>query len=302
MAMNRAKFRKELQLGLNTIFGMEYRRYPEEWRDMFEISTSRKAYEEDVLMVGLGAAPVKQEGAGVSYDEGAEAWVTRYTHETIALAFAITEEAEEDGLYGSLGAKFSRALARSIQHTKEIKGAGIPNNGHDTNYPGGDGKPLFSTTHPLWNGGTLSNKLSTPADFSETSLEDALIQIAGWTDDRGIPVQYDAKRIVIPPQLRYIVARVLYTPGRPGTSDNDINAIMQQNQMAGGMSINHRLTDTDQWNIITDAPDGLKHFARKTVSRGVEGDWETGNMRYKVRERYSFGWSDWRGAFSSEGN
>jgi hypothetical protein len=302
MAMNRANFRKQLQEGLNAVFGMEYKRYPEEWRKLFDVGSSKKAYEEDVLLAGLGAAQVKGEGAGVAYDEGAESYVARYVHETIALAFAITEEAIEDGLYGELGAKYSRALARSMQHTKEVKGSNVYNNGFSASYPGGDGVALFSTAHPLWGGGTLSNKLATPADLSEAALEEALIQISEWTDERGIPIAAQAKSLHIPTELQFIAERILMSPYRSGTGDNDINALKSAGALPGGVHINHRFTDPDAWFIRTDCPDGLKAMQRVAIKRGVEGDFETGNMRYKARERYSFGWSDWRGAFGSEGS
>lgn len=301
MPMNRNQFRRQLQVGLNTIFGLEYRRHMEEWRAIFDIESSEKAYEEDLLSTGFGAAPVKSEGAGVEYDEGRDAWVARYVHETIALAFAITEEAAEDGLYGKLGAKYSRALARSLQHTKEVKGANILNNGFSSSYLGGDGKALFATDHPLINGGVLSNKLATPADLSETALEDAIIQIGKFTDDRGIPISVRARKLIIPIELSFEATRILRTERRPGTADNDVNALRRTGALPDGVVENHRLTDADAWFIKTDAPDGLKHMRRKGVSRGVEGDFETGNMRYKARERYSFGWTDPRGAFGSEG-
>jgi hypothetical protein len=301
MALNRADFRKQLQEGLNTVFGMAYKSYPEEWRGFFAVNTSRKAFEEDVLMAGFGAAPVKGEGSAVEYDEGAESFVARYNHETIALAFAITEEAEEDGLYGALGSKYAKALARSLQHTKEVKGSNILNDGFDAAFPGGDGVSLFSTAHPLWGGGTQSNKLATPADISEASLEESLIQIGDWVDERGIPIAVMAECIVIPTELQFIVERILNSPYRSGTGDNDLNAMKSMGSFPKGIKINHRLTDADAWFIVTDCPDGLKHMVRKKVSRGIEGDFETGNMRYKARERYSFGWSDYRGAFGSEG-
>lgn len=301
MALNRADFRKQLQEGLNTVFGMAYKSYPEEWRALFAVNSSNKAFEEDVLMAGFGAAPVKGEGAGVEYDEGAESYVARYNHETIALAFAITEEAEEDGLYGALGAKYAKALARSLQHTKEVKGSGIFNNGFSGSFLGGDLVALFATNHPLWGGGTQSNKFSTPADISEAALEAALIQIGDWVDERGIPIAVQALCIVIPTELQFIADRILNSPYRSGTGDNDLNSMKNKGSFPKGVKINHRLTDADAWFIITDCPDGLKHMVRKKVSRGLEGDFETGNMRYKVRERYSFGWSDYRGAFGTEG-
>lgn len=301
MAMNRAKFRKELQEGLNTVFGLTYKRHKEQWKEIFKVESSNKAFEEDVLVVGLGAAPVKNEGGTVAYDEGAESWVARYNHETIALAFAITEEAEEDGLYGSLGAKYAKCLARSLQHTKEVKGSNILNNGFDTNYPGGDAVPLFSASHPLWGGGTQSNKLATPADLSEASLEEAFIQIGDWVDDRGIPVDISAKKLVIPTDLQFTAERLLMTAGRVGTADNDINAIKSTGALPGGYCTNRRLTDADAWFLITDCDEGLKHKVRKGVTRKIEGDFETGNMRYRARERYSFGFTDYKGAFGSEG-
>ena len=300
MPLNRALFKKQLQEGLNTVFGLEYKRWPEEWRAIYDVERSQKAYEEDVLVTGFGAAPVKAEGAGVAYDTASEAWVAKYLHETIALAFAITEEAEEDGLYGSLGAKYARALARSHQHTKEVKGANILNNGH-TSGTGGDGIVLFATNHPLVGGGTLSNKLATAADLSETSLEDACIQISQFTDDRGIPIATRPKGLCVPPELRFIANRILFSPGRPGTADNDLNALNNLGAIPGGVSVNHRLTDADAWYIKTDCPDGLKHFVRVRMQRGMEGEFESGNLRYKARQRYVFGWTDPRGAFSSEG-
>lgn len=299
MAMNRMAFRKQLQEGLNAVFGMEYRRYPEEWRDIFDIETSTKAFEEDVLLAGFAGAPVKPEGTGVAYDEGGESYVARYTHETIALAFAITEEAEEDGLYGSLGSKYSKALARSLQHTKEVKGSNILNNGFSSSYLGGDGVPLFSLSHPMYGGGNQANMLSTAADLAEASLEQAAIDISEIDDDRGIPLALQIRKLVIPTELQFVATRILMSPYRTNTGDNDISAIFQLGTVGDGFCVNHRLTDDSNWFLKTDCPDGMKHFVRKKVSRGLEGDFETGNMRYKARERYSFGWSDWRGAFAS---
>lgn len=301
MPMNRARFRKSLQEGLNTQFGLEYKRYPEEWRDIYDINSSNKAFEEDVLVVGLGGAQVKPEGQGVAFDAGAESWVARYHHETIALAFAITEEAVEDNLYGSLGAKYSRALARSLQHTKEVKGAAILNNGFSASFPGGDGVELFSLLHPLWGGGVLANEPTTPADLSETALEDAHIRIAKWTDDRGIPIYVMVKKLIVPPELTFEACRFLESEFRPGTADNDVNAMRRKGMIPGGYAVNHRLTDPDAWFLKTDQPDGLKHMKRRAVRRGVEGEFHTGNMRYKAGERYSFGWTDPRGAFGSPG-
>lgn len=300
--MNRAVFRKELQEGLNTVFGLEYKRYEQEWRPIYAIETSTKAYEEDVLLAGLAGAPVKAEGAPVVYDKGGEAFTSRYVHETIALAFALTEEAEEDNLYGSIGSKYSKALARSMQHTKEVKGAATLNNGFSGSFPGGDGQPLFDDAHPLYNGGSQANTFSTQADLSETSLEEALIMISKFVDERGIPIAVRAMKLIVPPDLMFVATRILNSQLRPGTSDNDPNAMRQMGMIPGGCFKNHRLTDTNGWFLITDAQDGLKHMVRKNIQRGIEGDFETGNMRYKARERYSFGWSDYRGAFGSSGN
>lgn len=301
MAMTRAQFRKQLQEGLNAVFGMEYKRYPEEWKDIFDVENSNKAFEEDVLLVGLAGAPVKPEGGAVAYDAGGESYVARYVHETIALAFAITEEAEEDGLYGSLGAKYAKALARSLQHTKEVKGANILNNGFDAGFPGGDGVPLFSAAHPNWGGGVQANTLATPADLSEAALEQAAIDISEFDDDRGIPLAAQIKKLIIPTELQFVATRILMSPYRTNTGDNDVNALFTLGTVGDGFAVNHRLTDPDAWFLKTDVPDGLKHMLRKRVSRGIEGDFETGNMRYKARERYSFGWSDWRGAYGSPG-
>lgn len=299
--MNRAQFKKQLQRGLNTVFGLEYKRYPEQWRDIFDVESSDKAYEEDVLMAGLAAAAVKPEGTGVAYDGGGESYTSRYVHETIALAFAITEEAVEDGLYGNLAAKFSKALARSMQHTKEVKGANVLNFADTAGYTGGDGQRLLSTAHPLYSGGTLSNRPTTMADLSEATLEDALVAIAGFTDDRGIPIAATGVRLIVPSQLRFVAQRLMFSDFRPGSADNDVNAIKSMGMLPGGFSVNQRLTDPNAWFIKTDVPDGLKHMKRLAIQRGVEGDFETGNMRYKARERYSFGWSDFRGVYGSTG-
>lgn len=299
--MSRANFRKQLQDGLNTVFGMEYKRHPEQWREIFTVQNSNKAYEEDVLMYGLGGGRVKEEGVGVQYDAGGEAWSARYVHETIALAFAITEEAIEDGLYGDLGAKFARSMARGMQHTKEVKGANILNNGFSSSHLMGDGKPLFATDHPLAGGGTWSNTLDTPADLSEAALEDILIQISQCKDDRGIPLALLAKKLIVHPSNTFTATRLLNATLRPGTSDNDPNAIKDMGMIPGGAKVNQRLTDPDAWFIITDCPDGLKHMVRKAIQRGMEGDFETGNARFKARERYVFGATNPRGAYGSAG-
>ena len=304
MALNRSLFTKQLNLGLNTIFGMEYDMYPEQWRQVFSTETSKKAFEEDVQMYGFGAAPVKAEGAAISYDSGAEGIVARYVHETIALAFAITEEAEEDGLYGSLGAKYAKALARSMQHTKEIKGMNVLNNGFSTSTTpvfGGDGKTLIATDHPLGGGGTGSNQLATNADLTETSLEAILILISEMKDDRGIPIAAQGMKLVVPPEIMFIAERIVASNLRPGTADNDVNAMKNMGMIPQGVAVNQRLTDPDAYFMITDVPDGLKHFVRRAIKKSVEGDFESGNLRYKVSERYSFGFTDWRGCFGTPG-
>tara|TARA_R110000803_G_scaffold91406_4_gene158790 strand:+ start:1298 stop:2203 length:906 start_codon:yes stop_codon:yes gene_type:complete len=300
MAMNRAIFNKQLQEGLNTLFGLEYKTYSQQWKDIFEQNTSSKAFEEDVLLEGFGEASVKAEGASVSYDAASEVWTSRYNHETIALAFAITEEAEEDGLYGSLAKRYGKALARSMVHTKEIKGANVLNNGFDDSYTGGDGVELFSTAHPT-SSGDQSNELATAADLSETSLEQILINVAGMDDDRGIPIAAMARCLVIPTALQFDAERILNSNLRTATAENDINANRSMGMLPEGVKINQRLTDTDAWFVKTDVPDGMKMFQRRAMKKGMEGDFETGNLRYKVSERYSFGWTDWRGMFGSPG-
>ena len=300
MALNRALFTKQLNLGLNTVFGMEYDRYPEQWRSLYSTEQSMKAFEEDVQMIGFGAAPTKAEGAMINYDSGREGFVSRYVHETVALAFAITEEAEEDGLYGSLGAKYARALARSMQQTKEIKGANIFNNATTTSL-GGDGQALLDPLHPLGGGGTASNILGTPADLSETSLETLLVQISTAVDDRSIPIALSGRKLAVPPQLVFVAERIIKSNLRPGTADNDINAMRNMGMIPEGVVVNQRFTNPDQYFILTDCPDGMKHFVRSPIKKAVEGDFETGNLRYKCRERYSFGFTDWRGVYGSEG-
>ena len=303
MAINRAAIKKQLQEGLNTVFGLEYKQYPEQWREIFEVSREgRKAYVEDVLMTGLGAAPVKAEGAGVQYDEASESYVSRYVFETIALAFAITEEAMEDELYSTLGSKMARALARSMQHTKNVKGANILNNGFSASYPGGDGVALFSTAHPLKVGSNGSNTLATAADLSETSLEDLLILSGKFEDDRGLPVPVSCKKLIVPTELQFVATRLLSGPAdmRVGTADREINAIKTMG-LLNGVAVNRFLTDPDAFFITTDCPDGLKFIERVSLKKGMEGDFESGNMRYKARERYACGFSDWRGAVASQG-
>ena len=302
MAMNRAQFKKQLQDGLNTVFGLEYKQTMEVWRKYVQYETeSRKAYVEDVMMAGLGAAAVKSEGGGVTYDSTSETYTARYVFETIALAFAITEEAEEDGLYGSIGKKLSRALARSYKHTIATRVANILNNGFSGSYLGGDGVCLFSASHPLKSGGTASNVLTNAADLSETSLEDTLIQLDGITDDRGLPIDLEGQALVLPSALRFTGHRILNSNGRVETPNNDTNAIKDMGMLPKGMVVDKRLTDTDAWFITTDCMDGIKFIERKAPVTKIEGDFETGNMRYKVRGRSIQGWSNWRGAIATPG-
>lgn len=297
--MTRAQFSKLLQEGLNTVFGLEYKQHPEEWRGCFDTESSKKAFEEDQLVTGFGAAGVKAEGAGVMFDDAHQGWTARYTHETIALAFAITQEAIEDNLYMSMGSKYAKALARSMQHTKEIKGADIFNRSISAGYEGGDGETLLSTSHPLVNGQTQSNMLATAADFSESALEDLLILMRKTVDDRGIPLAMKAKGIIVPPDLEYVAHRILKTKLRPGTSDNDANAIRDKGIFGSEPQIVTRLTSPSNWYIKTDINDGLKHFERVALKRTMDTEFETGNYRYQVRSRYSFGHTDFRGLFGS---
>ena len=298
MAMNRASFAKLLEPGLNTLFGLEYDSYPSEYEAVFSSNTSQKAYEEDVLLAGFGAAPTKNEGASVSYDDAGQQWTARYQHETVALAFSITEEAEEDGQYGSIASRYTKALARSMSSTKEIKAANVLNNATSAN--GGDGTTLLSTSHPTQNG-NQSNTLATAADLSETSLESILIQIADMKDERGLRVAAQGTQLIIPTAYTFVAERLLESQLRTGTADNDINAIKSGGYLPKGYHVMRRLTDSDAFFVTTDVPDGLKMFQRSPMKKGMEGDFETGNVRYKVRERYSFGVTDWRGIFGSEG-
>lgn len=301
MAFSRAQELKELVPGLNAIFGIEYNRYDNEHTMIFDTEKSDRAFEEEVLFTGFGAAPTKQEGAGVQYDEAAESWVARYSHETIALAFAITEEAMEDNLYDKLAPRLTKMLARSMSHTKQVKAANVLNNAFSASFLGGDGVALCSTAHPLYGGGTLANRPATDADLSETSLEDATIAIEGWTDDRGIPQAIKVKKLIIPRQLKYVAERLLESDLRVSTGDNDLNALKSMRAIPEGFAVNHRLTDSDAWFLKTDCPDGLKHFQRVAMQTKMEGDFETGNVRYKARERYVFGWSDYRGLYGTAG-
>ena len=298
MAMNRASFAKMLEPGLNTLFGLEYDSYPSEYEAVFSSNTSQKAYEEDVLLAGFGAAPTKNEGASVSYDDAGQQWTARYQHETVALAFSITEEAEEDGQYGSIASRYTKALARSMSSTKEIKAANVLNEATSANI--GDGTTLLSTAHPTQNG-NQSNTLATAADLSETSLESILIQIADMKDERGLRVAAQGTQLIIPTAYTFVAERLLESQLRTGTADNDINAIKSGGYLPKGYHVMRRLTDSDAFFVQTDVPDGLKMFQRSPMKKGMEGDFETGNVRYKVRERYSFGWTDWRGVFGSEG-
>ena len=301
MAISRSQLLKELLPGLNALFGMEYSRYPEEHKAIFETETSERSFEEETKLSGFGTAPVKGEGAAIAYDNAQEAWTARYNHETIALGFSITEEAIEDNLYDSLSARYTKALARSMANTKQVKAANILNNGFSSSYPGGDGQPLFSTAHPLVSGGTNSNEPATAADLNETSLEAAIIQIAAWTDERGLLIAAKPRKLVVPPPLMFVATRLLDTELRTATADNDINALRSMGAIPEGYTVNHYLTDTDAWFICTDVPNGLKHFVRAPLSNSMDGDFDTGNVRYKARERYSFGWSDPLGMWGSEG-
>ena len=301
MAINRAQLVKELEPGLNALFGLEYDRYENEHSEIFDTENSDRAFEEEVMLSGFGQAPVKGEGSSVTYDTAQETFTARYSHETVALAFALTEEAIEDNLYDSLSSRYTKALARSMATTKQVKAANVLNNGFSTSFPGGDGKPLMTTDHPTLSGGDQSNEPSVAADLNETSLENAMIDISQFVDERGIKVNVQARKLIIPPQLQFVAERVLKTPGRVGTSDNDINALKNMGMLPDGYTVNHYLTDTDAFFIKTDAPNGLKHFVRSPMSTGMEGDFETGNVRYKARERYSFGFSDWRGIYGSPG-
>ena len=301
MAISRAQLAKELEPGLNALFGMEYGRYENQHSEIFTTESSDRAFEEEVMLSGFGAAPVKQEGSGVSFDDANESFTARYNHETIALAFAITEEAVEDNLYDRLSARYTKALARSMAHTKQVKAASVLNNAFDSTVTGGDGKELCATDHPLLNGGTLSNEPSTSADLNETSLEDALINIAGFVDERGLKVALRGTKLIIPRQLQFVAERLMASALRSGTADNDVNAIKSMGMLPQGYTVNDFLTDTDAFFIMTDTPRGFLHFERTPLSTNMESDFDTGNMRYKARERYSFGFSDPRCVFGSPG-
>ena len=301
MAISRAQLLKELLPGLNALFGLEYAKYGEEHKEIFENETSDRSFEEETKLSGFGSAPVKSEGASIEYDNAQEAFTARYTHETVAMGFAITEEAIEDNLYDSLSSRYTKALARAMAYTKQVKAASILNNAFNSSFTFGDGVELCSTAHPLVNGATNSNEPATPADLNETSLEAAIIQIGGWTDERGLLIASQAKKLIIPSNLQFVATRLLETEGRVATADNDLNAIRSNGSIPGGYAVNHYLTDTDAWFLMTDVPNGLKHFTRSPMSTSMDADFDTGNSRYKARERYSFGVSDPLGIFGSAG-
>lgn len=301
MAITRAQLLKELLPGLNALFGLEYERYGKEYTEIYEVENSDRAFEEEVKLSGFGAAPVKQEGAAIEYDSAREAFTARYNHETIAMGFSITQEAIEDHLYDSLSARYTKALARAMAYTKEVKGAAILNHGFDSNVTYGDGESLFSTDHPLVNGGTNANRPTAGMDLNETSLEAAFIQISEWTDERGLKIAARPRKMVIPPSMTFVARRLLETELRPGTADNDINALRSEGVLPQGFTVNHFLTDPESWFILTDVPNGLKHFVRSPIKNTMEDDFETGNAKYKARERYSFGVSDPLGVWGSPG-
>jgi phage major head subunit gpT-like protein len=302
MAISRAQLLKELLPGLNALFGLEYKRYPEEHKEIFDTETSERSFEEETKLSGFGAAPVKNEGQALRYDNAQEAWTARYNHETIAMGFSVTEEAMEDNLYDSLSSRYTKALARAMAYTKQVKAANILNNGFNSAFTYGDGQALFSTAHPLVSGGTNSNTPATAADLNETSLESAVIQIAAWTDERGLLIAAKPVKLVIPPALMFVSIRLLETELRVGTTDNDVNALKNNGSIPGGYTVNHFLTDTNGWFLTTDVPNGLKHFVRVPLATSHDGDFDTGNIRYKARERYSFGVSDPLGIFGSPGS
>ena len=301
MAISRSQLVKELEPGLNALFGLEYNRYENQHAEIYTTETSDRAFEEEVMLTGFGSAPTKQEGAGVVFDQANESFTARYTHETIALAFAITEEAIEDNLYDRLAARYTRALARSMSNTKQVKAANVLNNGQKTGVNGGDGVPLIANNHPLANGGTFSNVLAVAADLNETSLEQSLIDIAGFVDERGLKIASSGRKMIIPKELQFTAERIMKSPMRTGTADNDINAIRNMGMVPEGYVINNFLTDTDSFFLLTDVPNGFKMFVRAPIKTAMEGDFDTGNVRFKARERYSFGFSDPRCIFGSPG-
>ena len=300
MAISRSQLVKELEPGLNALFGLEYKRYENEHEEIFDKETSERAFEEEVMLSGFGNAAIKAEGSGVSYDQANETFTARYTHNTIALAFAITEEAIEDNLYDRLASRYTKALARSMANTKQVTGANVLNNAFSASYVGGDGVALLSTSHPTI-AGTFSNTLATAADLNETSLEQSLIDINGFTDERGLKIAAQGVKLIIPKELQFTAERLMKSAGRTSTSDNDINAIKSMGMVPQGYVVNNFLTDTDAFFIKTDVPNGMKMFVRAPIKTAMEGDFDTGNVRYKARERYSFGWSDPRGIYGTAG-
>jgi hypothetical protein len=301
MAISRQQLAKELEPGLNALFGLEYKNYENQHAEIFDVENSDRAFEEEVMLSGFANAAVKAEGAAVTFDNANESFTSRYTHETVALAFAITEEAVEDNLYDSIAKRYTKALARSMANTKQIKAANVLNNGFNSSFPGGDSKELFATDHPTVSAGDLKNELSTSADLSETSLEQAMIDIAAFKDERGLKIAARGLKLIIPSELQFTAERILKSPARVGTSDNDLNALSSKGMLPQGYVVNNFLTDTDAFFIKTDVPNGMKMFNRAAIKTAMEGDFDTGNMRYKARERYSFGFSDWRGMFGSPG-
>jgi hypothetical protein len=303
MAISRAQLLKELLPGLNALFGMEYKRYGEEHKEIYDQESSERSFEEETKLSGFGAAPVKNEGQAIAYDNAQEAFTARYTHETIAMGFSITEEAMEDNLYDSLSARYTKALARAMAYTKQVKAAAVLNTGFTGagNPTYGDGKVLFATDHPLVSGGVNSNRPATAADLNETSLEAAVIQIAAWTDERGLLIAAKPRKLIVPPSLQFVATRLLETSLRVGTTDNDINALKNNGSIPEGYAINHFLTDTNAWFLKTDVPNGMKQFVRMPLATSMDTDFDTGNNRYKARERYSFGVSDPLGVFGSPG-
>ena len=291
---------KELEPGLNALFGLEYDRYENQNAEIFETESSDRAFEEEVMLGGFANASVKPEGQGVTYDDAQETYTARYTNETVALAFSLTEEAVEDNLYDKISTRYTKALARSMANTKQVKGSNVLNNSTTSGYTGGDGVVLLSASHPTLSG-NQTNLLGTAADLNETSLETALIEIAGMKDERGLKIALRGMKLILPVNLQFVAERLLNSAGRVGTADNDINAIKSMGMVPQGYVINNFLTDTDAWYVKTDAPNGLKHFNRAPIRTAMEGDFDTGNVRYKARERYSFGWSDWRGIFGTPG-
>jgi len=302
MAISRAPLLKELLPGLNALFGLEYARYGAQHKEIYETESSERSFEEETKLSGFSAAPVKNEGSAIAYDNAQEAWTARYNHETIAMGFSITEEAVEDNLYDSLSARYTKALARGMAYTKQVKAAYILNNAFTGGPTYGDGVVLCSTAHPLVSGGTNSNRPTTGADLNETSLENAVIQIAAWTDERGLLIAAKPKKLVVPPALQFVATRLLETSLRVGTTDNDINALKNNGSIPEGYTVNNFLTDTNGWFLLTDVPNGLKHFTRMPLTQSMDGDFDTGNVRYKSRERYSFGVSDPLGIFGSPGS